>query len=74
MPSEVKILTVSKMPSADPARRGEAVTWVVYQVTGGRSATVMIPKAAPTEADITAAIAAEEKQRSALIGKTLKIP
>jgi hypothetical protein len=76
MPSEITVSHVSAIPSTDPKRRGEATTWVVYQIkdtaspTGlTRTASVAIPKASPTEAEIKAAITAAEKERSGIIGK-----
>jgi hypothetical protein len=73
MPREARILDTRKIPSADPARVGKSDYVVTYQVDGLRSHYVVIPKDAPTEAEITAAVKAEEKTRASQVGRTFPI-
>ncbi len=74
MAYSVTILVTRQIPSADPARVGKMDYAVTYRVDGGPAEYVTLPKDAPTEAEITAAIAAKLKTRGALVGKTLTIP
>jgi hypothetical protein len=73
MGHEVKILDTRKIPSADAARVGKSDYVVTYQVDGLRTHYVILPVEAPSEAQIQAAIKAEEKARGALVGKAFTI-
>jgi hypothetical protein len=73
MGHEVRILDTRKLPSADPARVGKSDYVVTYQVDGLRTHYVILPKETPTEAEIQTAIKAEEKTRSAQVGKAFTI-
>jgi hypothetical protein len=73
MGHEVKILDTRKLPSADAARVGKSDTVVTYQVDGLRTHYVILPVEAPSEAQIQAAIKAEEKARAGIVGKAFTI-
>jgi hypothetical protein len=73
MAKEIVILDVKKFMSTDPARVGKLDTFVIYSVDKDRKAFVAIRKDAPTDAEIKAAIAADEKARAANVGKTFSI-
>jgi hypothetical protein len=73
MGHEVRILDTRKLPSADPARVGKSDYVVTYQVDGLRTHYVLLPKEAPTEAEIQAAIKAEEKSRAGIVGRAFTI-
>jgi hypothetical protein len=73
MGHEVKILDTRKLQSADAARVGKSDYVVTYQVDGLRTHYVILPKETPTEAEIQAAIKAEEKARAATVGRSFTI-
>lgn len=73
MGHEVRILDTRKLPSADPSRVGKSDYVVTYQVDSLRSHYVILPKDTPTEAEIQAAIKAEEKARATVVGRSFTI-
>lgn len=73
MAHEVRILDTRKLPSADPARAGKSDYVVTYQVDGLRTHYVILPQEAPSDAQIQAAIKAEEKARASVVGRSFTI-
>ncbi len=73
MAHEVKILDTRKVQSYDPARLGKSDYAVTYQVDGLRIHYVILPLEAPSEAQIQAAIKAEEKARASTVGRSFTI-
>ena len=74
MAREVKILDTRPILSADAARVGKQDYVVTYQVDGARVGFVILPKEAPTQPEIQAAIAAQEKSRAGTVGQTFTLP
>ncbi len=73
MAHEVRILDTRKIPSADAGRVGKSDYVVTYQVDGLRTHYVVLPIEAPSEAQIQAAIKAEEKARASTVGRAFTI-
>ncbi len=71
--AEAKVLKTIPMPSSDPATKGGVNTWVIYQVDGKRTETVVLPKESPTEAEIQTAVKAAEAKRAKITGSPFKV-
>jgi hypothetical protein len=70
---EVKIEDVRQVPALDAGRLGKRDTLVTYRIGAGRARTVLLPKDAPTAAEVQAAIRAQETASTALIGQSFPL-
>ena len=73
--AQVSILDSRKFPSRDPLRSGKMDVMIVYMLDGKRDQThVAFVKADnPTDAEIQAAIRADQAQRDTIKAKTFTI-
>lgn len=71
--AEIEILEVRQILSAEKERLGKADTLVIYEKDKKKRGFVVIPLDKPTEKQVLDAIAATEKQQSAMVGKSFKI-
>jgi hypothetical protein len=67
-----QVIDFRKIPSLNPGRRGQFDAMVTYMVDNNRSATrvLIIPNAAPSDAEIQTAIRTDLAHDKTYIGKT----
>lgn len=67
-----QVLDFRKIPSLNPGRRGQFDAMVTYMVDNNRASTrvLIIPNAAPSDAEIQTAIRTDISHDKTFIGKT----
>jgi hypothetical protein len=73
MAETAKIVECRRLMSANPARKGQFDTLVIYSIGGATPRAVRLEADSPTEAAVITAIKADRSAMSALVGKELPL-
>jgi len=73
MPEKVKVISMQRLPSADPQRLGKHDRLFVVEVAPGNNLVVRVPDEGFDEAKLAAAIKAELQERGKWVGRELEI-
>lgn len=73
MADKVKIMSMQRLPSADPQRLGKYDRLFVVQVAAGNSLVVRVPDEGFDQAALQAAIKAELQERGKWVGREIEV-
>lgn len=73
MADKCKVLSMQRLPSADPQRLGKYDRLFVVEVAAGNTLVVRVPDEGFDEAKLQAAIRAELQERGKWVGRELEL-
>lgn len=73
MPDKVKIISMQRLPSADPQRLGKYDRLFAVEVAPGNSLIVRVPDEGFDESKLAAAIKVELQERGKWVGRELTL-